>query len=813
VRVPTCKARTSMIVGLLTCAVAAAGVPSVHAADAPPRDRPGGKAGYGFADPTLGRALHQLEHDRRAPGAGRLREGRIRVEVLGTAGTNVVASVRRAGGRVVAKVGPSFVLADVPPGNVAALEARSSVQLVRLPVTMSEPQDETPVAAGTVTSTPWDRSMRVGTYGSDAVQRTGISSWHQAGYVGAGVKVGIIDSFNGDVWNQVQGAGEIRAPAGVFCRHKGSDCDASFWQANTPHGTAVAEVITDMAPGVTLYLASATTTTDIAEAVAWFRSHGVRIISRSETAHYDGAGDGTGPLATVMGQAVTGGMAWFNSAGNSAKSYFRSPWVDTDGDKWLEFPDGSEAMLFDCAYINGLRWNDWGSNRTDYDIYVYDTYAGFTADRNSNYISLGSTYQTTNNPIELVVNRNNPDSAACNGGADGTTLNGYDVMAVYKYADGNGTNGDVLEFMTNGAGVEFPSANGAYSAGGPAADTRTPGTAAIGSVHIGSTTIAPYSSRGPSNDGRIRPDLAAASNMTSLAYTVTDKGGKFSGTSAATPVVAGAAAVVLGREAGLTPQQLVDRMKTYVVDRGAAGTDNEFGLGELSMPAPSAAGPPAPGGPTTAPAITGVRFRPVAKRLTKKLPVKLSWATATPQATAYIARSVNRGPARVISSVPGGHTHAQVRLQLGKVNQLAVSYADKGGTVSPFHAASPVTPTVYDDANRKVKFGRGWHHILDRKAWNNTLTATNDGASRARLSFRGLAVSLVLTKSANSGPVRVYVDGRVAGRVNLHSRHVEHRRIAMNLFASRKGRHVVEVQPLSRGARGWVYVDGFVVLR
>jgi hypothetical protein len=278
-------------------------------------------------------------------------------------------------------------------------------------------------------------------------------------------------------------------------------------------------------------------------------------------------------------------------------------------------------------------------------------------------------------------------------------------------------------------------------------------------------------------------------------------------------VVAGAAAVVLGREAGLTPQRLVDRMKTYVVDRGAAGTDNEFGLGELSMPAPSTSGLPAPGVPTTAPAVTGVQFRPVAKRLTKRMPVKLSWTTATPQDTAFIARSVNRGPARVISSVPRGRTHAQVTLQLDKLNQLGVSYADKGGNVSPFRPAAPATPTMYDDTNRKVKFGRGWHRILDRKAWNSTLTATNDGASRARMSFRGLAVSLVLTKSANSGPVRVYVDGRVVGRANLHSRHVEHRRIVMNLFASRKGQHVVEVQPLSRGAHGWVYLDGFVVLR
>src|SRR5439155_8533066 len=134
----------------------------------------------------------------------------------------------------------------------------------------------------------------------------------------------------------------------------------------------------EMAPDAQVYVASAHSASDIQAAVNYFAGQGVRILSRSLTAEYDGAGDGTGPIASVVSSAVSQGIAWFNSVGNSGGgngtlgSYWRGGWSDPNANGILNFAPNDEAMGFFCGFINGLRWNDWGSNKTDYDAYVYD---------------------------------------------------------------------------------------------------------------------------------------------------------------------------------------------------------------------------------------------------------------------------------------------------------------------------------------------------------------------------------------------------------------------------------------------------------
>ncbi len=64
--------------------------------------------------------------------------------------------------------------------------------------------------------------------------------------------------------------------------------------------------------------------------------------------------------------------------------------------------------------------------------------------------------------------------------------------------------------------------------------------------------------------------------------------GCFNGTSGATPVVAGAAALIVSSGVASTPQQIGDFLLTKaVVDRGDPGPDNVYGAGELTLPTPT----------------------------------------------------------------------------------------------------------------------------------------------------------------------------------------------------------------------------------
>ena len=56
----------------------------------------------------------------------------------------------------------------------------------------------------------------------------------------------------------------------------------------------------------------------------------------------------------------------------------------------------------------------------------------------------------------------------------------------------------------------------------------------------------------------------------------------FSGTSQASPFVAGVAALLLSREPALTPAQLTDRLRTTADDLGAPGIDPEYGAGRVN---------------------------------------------------------------------------------------------------------------------------------------------------------------------------------------------------------------------------------------
>lgn len=552
---------------------------------------------------------------------------RIRVEITHDDDSAAREAIVDAGGRDITEVTPTVFAADVPADQISDLAATPDVEAVGLPALLSAP----PELGAAVPSA-------VGANGADITSTTVMDRWHSAGFTGSGIKVGIVDYFTQAAWNDAQSRGEVPAPAGTFCLENGVTCNVfGMSQPTGLHGVAVAEAIHDMAPGASLYLAMVWTNEDLRGAIDYFAANGVKIISRSLGGFYDGPGNGTGPSAELVDYAVSQGITWFNSAGNSAAytvtygdgskewrgGYWRSTWRDTDGDRWMEFGEYQidpktgkrtgkvkyfETMYIVCSPYFRLRWSDWSSTvPTDYDIYRIS---------DGDVLSPGyePNTQDANGDAPLELQDGSDSYFRCTEGE-------WIEVGIYRASSGSGVSKDVLELQGNSADI-YGAASSPYSAGEAFTDSKNPGMAAVGAVDpVAGIRIANYSSQGPSNDGRVIPALSAGSNFTSRAYAYGGYGGRFNGTSAATPIVAGAAAVVLARYGEMTPAQLVARLKkSNTVDRGKTGADNIFGSGELAMtPRVYAA--------TPGPKITGTRA--VGSTLTA---VKPTWS---PTATSF----------------------------------------------------------------------------------------------------------------------------------------------------------------------------------
>lgn len=491
-------------------------------------------------------------------------DGSVTVEVLHDLPDPAAVAVVEAHGGVVSGAVPgALVQAEVPLDRLAALQATPGVRFVRLPAQVGVPQGDA--------DDPAPRAEVVGTQ----VTKTNVDDWHAEGWTGQGVKIGIIDSFTPAAWAAAQAAGEVPAPSGQFCRLFGFSCNVL--DTGDDHGVGVAEIISDLAPDAELYLASVYTVADLQAAVDWFADNGVTVVNRSQTAEYDGPGDGTGPTATVLDGAVADGILWANSAGNASGTtpnngeYYRTPWRDGDGDGYLDFSPGDgedETMTVRCNFTNGVRWSDWDSaTPTDYDVEVYADEALTTL------LGTSTDDQTAGAPPLELLNLKLVNKCA---------LGSQDVyVRIHLADDGDGTDGDVLEMMGNHSRFEY--SQNPYAASGPTVDSANPGVLAVGAIDpAAGVTIASYSSWGPTNDERIKPDVSAASCV----KTLTTGNGCFNGTSAASPATAGVAAVVMSSGLHTTPAAVAGYLRSTAVDRGVAGADNVYGAGEVVLPAP-----------------------------------------------------------------------------------------------------------------------------------------------------------------------------------------------------------------------------------
>lgn len=459
--------------------------------------------------------------------------GRVRVVIESADPAQARASVRAVGGRV-ERTAAGLVQALVTPRNATALEGRAGVDRVRAPyeqIQTAVSGEELGVALAT--------------------------AWHDKGFTGKGVKIAVIDGgFKGLADRQASGELPTNVVTQDFCGGHLLD--------EEDHGTAVAEIVHEMAPDAQLYLVCVGTEVDLAAAEAYAKSQGVAVINHSAGWEGPYRDDGSGPIGAIVADARANGILWVNSAGNEGMNHWSGTFTpnggwhmwDPNGDMGNTFiwPNGTDI----CGF---LKWDEWPAGVSDFDLGLF--LSGANA-----LLAVSEDDQGGGQP---------PFEAMCYQQTSGRDLVVFWGVRGYRVAST-----PRIDLVSWSAPLQY-----AVAAGSVATPASSPATLAVGALCWQSRTLEPYSSQGPTIDGRVKPDIVGHDSVSGGTY-----GGfsscpsAFAGTSASSPEVAGAAALVKQAYPKLTPDQLKAYLMRASRDLGAVGVDTVYGAGELQLPKP-----------------------------------------------------------------------------------------------------------------------------------------------------------------------------------------------------------------------------------
>ena len=487
-------------------------------------------------------------------------------------------------------VGEDYIVSYVPLQHLATVATLAGVVRIDAMIPMQPFQSSGPTASP-----------------SPAVAAHGVQDWWTAGYTGQGVKVGIIDA-GFDYYSQAVQAGEVPAPAAVRC-YLQQEYAIKYSQAladcgGSAHGTAVAEALLDVAPEVTVYLASIQRTDELKAAVAWMVGEGVEVINFSagfpwDRLEYHATHIAISPLHTVD-YAVQNGITWINAAGNSNLTTWYGAFrpnrtlfgmVQKTPRYWHLFTPpgllkrrearcGAVELKQGDTLIIQLRWEDkgWFIAERDLDILVFgpqdQKFAGPGMGQKVQKGRIGDI------PFEYFI-------------AEAPVAGTYCISIRYNNPPRNLNIPDPtwIQLQVLSKQIMTP-ASGAGSITSPA-DSQNPGLLAVGATdHATNQTIEPFSSRGPTPDERVKPDIVGVDGTESKAkewatQNTPDSSKIFKGTSQAAPHVAGLAALVIQRFGGSelfdTPAEVANYLRSNAAPRPGV-PNNIWGFGLAQLP-------------------------------------------------------------------------------------------------------------------------------------------------------------------------------------------------------------------------------------
>jgi len=597
---------------LLMCAVPLA---------APAQEPVGRKGDRSVAEQKMDSALIDLT---RAAGSGQLRNAASRqalpayvqdfaerhvapdqtifVVIKGKVSDTLTAFIRSRGGTELSAF-PQYdtITARVPVSELSAIANRPDVRTVgpREEATTNRLELPPEVLREKLKNLPQPgAATNAGSATWEGVAAHKANAAHSAGRTGTGTMVCVLsDGVNSLAARQA--TGDLPATVTVLPGQAGSGDE----------GTAMLEIVHDMAPGASLGYATAfTSVASFATNIVNLQAAGCNIIVDDVTYFNEGAFQ-DGPIAQAVNQVTAAGALYFSSAANSGnKNDNQSGTFEGDFVASGNAIPSAIQSIYGAASIQlhafgsnnyttltaqtryvSLKWSDpLGGSSNNYDLIV--TNAAGTA-----VLGQSTNSQTgTQDPYEITYRASQFPSGARiyivrhSGSARALRLDTHRG----RITPADSTAGSTFGHNAAASGISVAAVSlttatgpGGTFTGGAANPVETYSSDGPRKIfyHPNGTAITPGNLLFATNGGTTLPkvDMAAGDCGT----TTTPGFTTFCGTSAAAPTAAAIAALIKGANPGWTNAQIVAAMNASALDIEAAGWDRDSGVGIVMVPA------------------------------------------------------------------------------------------------------------------------------------------------------------------------------------------------------------------------------------
>ena len=401
----------------------------------------------------------------------------------------------------------------------------------------------------------------------------------QLGLDGSGVKVGVISDGAND-FIDAQNSGDL-PDITMFgtCTPRPFDGPVCDPGATCNEGTAILEIIHDIAPGAQLAVAAGGTSLQFIQRVDELVNDFGADVVVDDLGYFAEPYFADGLIAQAVAD-VTEQVIYISSAGNTGLGHYEADYVSTsflgsDVHNFGVVAAGASDTSLNVLIAPGrflvtfLQWADpFGESANDYDLFLFND-----AENNVLCPSCGSilAQSGSEDPIEAICYFNDTSDVV------------RGKIIIEKFA---GISKRMEMYMLGGGGIfveEYNMPEGSIF--GHPAVTDVLAVGAINAADPGNDNIELFSSRGPARiefpflEIREKPDITAIDGVS-----VTGTGGfpsVFFGTSASAPHIAGIVALIKHALPDASPQTIRAGLKNSAVDLGAQGFDSIFGSGRV----------------------------------------------------------------------------------------------------------------------------------------------------------------------------------------------------------------------------------------